>query len=66
MFSCDCSVTFAGTDTGVVMSVLYRAIWNDDRTDLLDEAHEAFRGWVAEKTGRRLDLPDQGEPARGV
>ena len=42
------------------MSLLYRAIWNDDRDDLPREALAAFQAWVAGKSGGRLSVPEGG------
>ncbi|WP_208029419.1 hypothetical protein [Rhabdothermincola sediminis] len=41
------------------MTLLYRAIWQDDRDALIDEAERVFAGWLQEK---RVDvaLPDEG------
>jgi hypothetical protein len=43
------------------MSVLYRAIWNDGRDDLLDAAAAGFRSWVAAKAGSDTGLPETGD-----
>ncbi|MGY1751089.1 hypothetical protein [Modestobacter sp. SYSU DS0511] len=42
------------------MSLLYRAIWNDDRDDLPREALAAFQAWVARKSGGGLPVPEGG------
>lgn len=36
------------------MSLIYRAIWQDDRPDLLDSATEAFTRWARDKHGEEL------------
>ena len=43
-----------------VVSLLYRAIWNDDREDLVASALGAFRGWVTGKSDGGLVVPDDG------
>jgi hypothetical protein len=42
------------------MSVLYRAVWNDDRAELVDGAMASFRAWVGSKSGGTIDVPSQG------
>ncbi len=42
------------------MSLLYRAIWNDDRDDLPRQALAAFQAWVASKSGGRLSVLEGG------
>lgn len=42
------------------MSLLYRAIWSDDRDNLTDAARQAFAGWVLGKSKDRLEVPTEG------
>lgn len=46
------------------MSLLYRAIWQDDRDDLNDAGWEAFAHWIASKTDG-LEVPIEGQAALG-
>ncbi len=41
------------------MTLLYRAIWQDDRDRIVDAAEEAFAGWMREK-GIVVEMPDEG------
>ena len=41
------------------MSLQYRAIWSDNRPDLVDSARPNFQDWVASK-GINLSVPDEG------
>jgi hypothetical protein len=47
------------------VTVLYRAIWNDDRDHLVEEAFAAFSAWVGTKSGGTLEVPSDGR-AQGV
>lgn len=42
------------------MSLLYRAIWCDDRVDLVGAARDAFAAWVRGKSKDQLDVPAEG------
>ncbi len=42
------------------MSLLYRAIWSDDRDGLVGAAREAFASWVRGKSNGQLELPMDG------
>lgn len=43
------------------MGLLYRAVWTDDREELIGAAVSTFGAWVGEKTDGRLHLPYGGE-----
>lgn len=43
------------------MGLLYRAVWTDDREELIGAAVSTFGAWVGEKTDGRLRLPQDGE-----
>ena len=47
------------------MSLQYRAIWSDNRLDLIDSARTAFQEWVASK-GIKLSVPDEGSERAGA
>lgn len=42
------------------MTVVYRAIWDDRRCELLADARDQFERWLVSKQ-IRLPLPDEGE-----
>lgn len=42
------------------MSVVYRAIWTDRQPDAPEFALDRLRGWVKEKTGGSIAVPDEG------
>jgi hypothetical protein len=48
-------------DRGHVVSLLYRAVWNDDRPDLFDATAVSFRAWLRSK---QIDLePNEEAPS---
>ena len=48
------------------MALLYRAVWQDRRTDLVGAVDEAFLSWVTEKESRgQRPLPWNWEPVEG-
>jgi len=42
------------------LSVVYRAIWSDGQPDVTEFALERLRGWVKQKTGGSMSVPDEG------
>jgi len=48
------------------MSLVYRAIWQDDRTDLCARALADMRLWVGEKFDAQIEVPDQGSAEANV
>ena len=41
------------------MSLQYRAIWSDNRQDLLESARPIFQEWIESK-GINLQIPEEG------
>lgn len=48
------------------MSLIYRAIWQDDRPGLLDEATTTFMTWAREKHGEALIFEQAANTMNGV
>src|SRR3954454_4719462 len=49
-----------GKGSVAAMSVLYRAMWNDDRDDLVAAALACFQDWVNHKSDGALEMPHTG------
>ncbi|MFD8098181.1 hypothetical protein ACFV24_01470 [Nocardia fluminea] len=45
---------------GIQMSLVYRALWQDDRADLCSQALADMRLWVGEKFDGEIEVPDSG------
>lgn len=43
------------------MTLVYRAIWQDDRTDLGEAALAAFSAWVAERSDEQIEISGRGQ-----
>ena len=48
------------------MSLLFRAIWGDDRVNPCDAAFEIFAAWTAAKTHECVEIPQIGKSSGGM
>jgi hypothetical protein len=48
------------------MSLIYRAIWRDDRPDLIDQTSATFRRWATAKYGDHLLFDPEAHTSNGI